>query len=173
PSSADDVRADVEAGLAAGATGLKLHNVNGVPYSSPAYEPAFALANERRMPILFHSWGQEAEFEQFREIARRYPDTALLLAHTGSKEEEEYVRVARDCDNVYLELALSACPRGLVKRLVDNAGAGKVVWGSDVCFINQAQQLGKVLGARIPDDDKERILSGNARRILSRVRDAA
>ena len=42
----------------------------------------------------------------------------------------------------------------------------KIVWGSDALFINMAQQIGKVLGAEITDNQKKRILSDNARRIL-------
>ncbi|MCP4643538.1 MAG: amidohydrolase [bacterium] len=160
----------VEQWVDQGFTGIKLHNIVGVPYTHPSYHPFFEVANERRMPVLFHSWGQDQEFREFREIAQAYPNLNLLLAHTAASNEAGYVAIASEFDNVYLELATTAGPRGLVDRLVENPGADRVVWGSDVCFINQAQQLGKVIGARIPDDDKVRILSGNARRILDRVR---
>jgi uncharacterized protein len=153
----------------AGFVGLKLHNVNGFPYTHPSYTPYLEAANARRMPVLFHSWGQEEEFKQFRALSEQYPDLSLLLAHTGSNNVTEYERIGRECGNVYLELALSRTPRGLVARLVENVGADKVVWGSDICFISQAHQLGKVLGARMPEEDRAAVLGGNARRILDRV----
>ena len=169
PSSAGEVAAEAERCVEAGFSGVKLHNVNGIAYTHPAYEPALAVADEHRMPVLVHTWGQDADFAQCREIAERFPGLRLLTAHTGSSNEEEYCQLALDCPNVYLELAMSLSPRGLVKRLVERVGADQIVWGSDVCFINQAQQLGKVLGADIPDQDKAKILGGNARRILDRV----
>ena len=152
-----------------GFVGVKLHNINKFAYTSPAYVPYLAAANARRMPVLCHSWGDGEEFEQFRAIAADYPGVSLLLAHTGSVNEDEYIRIAGECENVYLELALSRAPRGLVARLAERAGVEKIVWGSDVCFINQAHQLGKVLGARISEEEKAAVLGGNARRILDRV----
>jgi len=65
-----------------------------------------------------------------------------------------YVAMANEHANVYLDLAYSRSPRGLVAELVERVGVAKVVWGSDAYFFNQAQQIGKVLGARIADADK-------------------
>jgi len=170
PASEPVALREAERQLDAGFTGLKLHNVNGTPYTHPAYMPFLAAANERRMPVLFHTWGQDEEFNQIRKLTARHPALSLLLAHSGSSQEKEYTRVARQHPRIYLELALSRSPRGLVDRLVEGAGADKVVWGSDVCFINQAHQLGKVLGATISEEQKIQVMSTNARLILERVR---
>ncbi len=169
PSSAGFVRHEVEACFAEGFSGLKLHNSNGVSYTASAYEPAYALADERRMPVLFHTWGQEGTFREIRELSQRYPNLSILLAHAGAANEAGYIQIAKDCENVYLELAGSAAPRGIIQRFVEEVGAGKVVWGSDICFINQAQQLGKVLGAHIAEAARTSILSENALAILNRI----
>ena len=83
---------------------------------------------------------------------------------------EEYIAMARDLAIVYLDLTFSRSPRGLVARFVREVGSEKVVWGSDGWFMSNCQQIGKVLGAEIDDQDKERILSLNAPAILERVR---
>jgi predicted TIM-barrel fold metal-dependent hydrolase len=57
-----------------------------------------------------------------------------------------------------------------VERGVAAIGADKIVWGSDAYCYGLPQQIGKVLGAKISDADKEKILAGNARRILARRR---
>lgn len=170
PVSAGAVRDEIARRLDQGFTGVKLHNTAGFPYTDPAYAPAFELANARRMPVLLHTWGGPAEFAQIRELSTTWPDTSLLLAHAGSADEAGYIAVARDCPNVYLDTTFSASPRGLVRRLVDGAGADRVVWGTDVLFLNQAQQIGKILGADLPEETKRAILSNNARRILERIR---
>lgn len=172
PIDADTVRAETERRLAEGFIGLKLHSVNGFPYDDPAYAPAFEMANERRMPVLFHVWGEDASLEEVRRVSQRYPETSLLLAHSGCANEDGYIRTARDCPNVYLDVAFSQSFRGLVARLVEAVGAGKVVWGSDAYFFSETQQIGKVLGARVPDDAKRMILAGNAARILERAQTA-
>jgi len=170
PTSEEAVREEMERGVANGFVGLKLHNANGIQYDEPKYEPALAIANERRMPVLFHTWGRDEEFEQFRVLAAKFPDASLLLAHSGAANEAEYVKIAQEFENIYLDVCFSTGPRGLVERLVEGAGVDKVVWGSDAIFLSITQQVGKVLAARLPEEDKIRVLSANARRILGRIR---
>ena len=42
----------------------------------------------------------------------------------------------------------------------------RIVWGSDAMFMDGSQQIGRVLFAQIPPEDKEKILGLNARRAL-------
>lgn len=172
PLDADKVRTSVLKWLDAGFTGIKLHSNNGFPYSDAAYTPAYEIANERCLPVLFHTWGEPEMLDLMRELSAKYPDASLLLAHAGTCNEEGYISIARDCPNVYLDPTLSISPRGLIQRLVEGAGADRIVWGSDACFLSMAQQLGKVVAARIPEEDKKKILRDNAERILARVKTA-
>lgn len=170
PFSAEWVAQQAEHWLAQpGFIGIKIHNSTGFPYTHDAYTPLYAQAQERRLPVLLHTWGAEAEFAQVRELAARYPEAAFLLAHSGCSNEATYCALARDYAHVYLDTTLSMPRRGLVERLVEGAGADKVVWGSDVYFLGQAQQLGKILGADLDDDVKAQLLGGNGRRLLDRV----
>lgn len=169
PSSESEVAQEIERCLGAGFTGIKIHNSNGFPYTYPAYDRAYAIANERGLPVLFHCWGNDREFGEIAEIAQRFPRISALLAHGGCQNIEGYLRMARDHANVYLDLSFSAAPHGLVARLAAGAGVAKLVWGSDTHFLSQAQQIGKVLGANLPDEAKVRILSTNARAILDRI----
>ena len=154
-----------------GFVGLKLHNATGFTYTDPGFAMALALADESRRLVLLHTSGQDDEFAQVRLLAERYPQAAFVLGHAGAAGTEcEYGRLAREFDNVHLDTCMSAPPRGIVERLVAAAGVDKILWGSDVLFLNQAHQLGKVLGARIPDEGKIRILATNARGILGRIR---
>jgi predicted TIM-barrel fold metal-dependent hydrolase len=50
---------------------------------------------------------------------------------------------------------------------VRELGAERVIYGSDVGGRSFASQLGKVLGADVPDSAKELILGGNLRRLLA------
>jgi predicted TIM-barrel fold metal-dependent hydrolase len=171
PFSREWVRDQAEHWLAQpGFVGVKIHDATGFPYTHASYEPLYALAQERRLPVLLHTWGAAEEFTQVRALAARYPEAAFLLAHSGSNNEPAYMEIARDHPHVYLDTTLSSARRGLLERLVEGAGADKVVWGSDVYFINQAQQLGRVLGAQLDDEIKARVLGGNAARILARIR---
>ncbi|MEA3366132.1 MAG: amidohydrolase family protein, partial [Candidatus Hydrogenedentes bacterium] len=79
-------------------------------------------------------------------------------------------QLANEHKNLYLELAMSLSPRGLVAWFVEQVDAAKIVWGSDFCFLDHAQQIGKVLGVDIDERDKRKILSDNALRILRQMK---
>lgn len=172
PGDPDRVTEEIARCLAAGFVGIKLHNSNGFPYTTPAYEGAFRLADERSLPVLLHAWGGEEDLAQIAELAARFPRASILVAHAGCRNPDGYVRLAQQRPNVYLDLAYSLSPRGLVAWLAERAGVEKLVWGSDGYFFSPAHQIGKVLGANLPDEARARILSTNAREILARARPA-
>ena len=170
PGSSKEMQVELQRCLDDGFVGLKLHNIHGLAYTDERYGAVMAMANERRLPVLLHTWGTNEVFDQIRHLAGQYREAAFLLGHAGCQAEDEYVKTARQFENVYLDTALSYTPRGLVERLVTGAGAEKVVWGSDAYFFNMAQQIGRVLGAQISDDEKMQVLGRNARGLLDRVR---
>jgi uncharacterized protein len=171
PESSESVRDEAARYLAEpGFVGLKLHNGTGHSYTLDAYEPALALANERRMLVLLHTWGRPDEMAEVAILAARYPEISFVLGHSGAnRAEAEYIRLAGEHPNVYLDLCMSLATPGLVERLVAGAGIERVLWGSDAQFLSMTQQIGKVLGTRLTDDEKRAIFSANARRLLARI----
>jgi len=168
PHSKKSVKDEVIKRVAQGFSGVKLHSANGFPYNSEEYDDCYKIADDLCFPMLFHIWGKKDDFNDIREISKKYPNTSILMAHAGAANEAGYIKIAKECKNVYLELAYSVSPRGLVKRLVDAVGAKKIIWGSDCYFFDMHQQLGKVVGARISDEEKILILAENAKRILAK-----
>jgi predicted TIM-barrel fold metal-dependent hydrolase len=170
PTSAEAVEQEMLTRVAQGFKGLKLHSGNGFPYTDEAYAPAWRVADRHHMPVLLHTWGEEEVFDQVRELAESYPRTAILLGHAGCVNLDGYISLAATVPNVWMELCLSRAPRGMVERLVDAVGVDRVVWGTDAVFLSMTQQLGKVIGARLSEEDKLKILGGNSRRLLGRVK---
>ena len=170
PSDAEQVEAEVRRRLGEGFVGIKIHNINQFSYTDDAYAPAMAIANERRLPVLLHTWGRDEEFDQVRELAGSWPEAHFLLAHAGAEKLERYVEAAGEFENVQLDTSFSLAPRGVVERLVAEAGAENVVWGSDATFLSMTQQIGRALGARISEQEKRQILSLNALKLLDGIR---
>ena len=163
----DKVAAQLAGGRAAGFRGLKVWSYGarpGLPYNHPNYAPVFAHANEHALPVLAHVFGPE--LDELEAHIRHYPRIRWLLAHVGSAELDQYLRFAREFPTVYLELCLSACPRGLVEQLVAAGLEDKIIWGSDAVFLDQASQLGRVLFADISPEAKREILGRNAQKAL-------
>ena len=54
----------------------------------------------------------------------------------------------------------------MIEQLGEEAGADRVLFGSDVPLMDPRSQLGKIITADITDEDKRLVLGGNARRLL-------
>ncbi len=159
---------ELEHCLSAGFRGIKVWSYGahpGLPYHHAHYQPVFAFAAEHRLPVLAHTWG--GELEQLEPLVRQYPRVNWLLAHTGSNLKAEYIRLARQYPNVYPELCFSPCPRALLEELVAAGLEDKLLWGSDAIFMDGAQQIGRVVFARITPQQKAKILGLNAARVLT------
>ena len=65
------------------------------------------------------------------------------------------------------ELTYTTLTRGMVEYLVREEGADKVLYGSDLPMRDPSPQLGWVAYARIPEEDKAKILSVNIQRLLA------
>jgi len=166
PGDPKAVRAEVERRLKQGFAGIKMLILMGYDYLYPGYEPAFEIANERRLPVLLHTYGGQKGLDEVPALSSRYKDVSFVLAHAGAQKVEEHIRVANECGNAYLELCTSTATYRAVETLFESVPLERIVWGADDMPLNMSHQLGKVLGAEIPEEAKVQILSTNARRIL-------
>jgi len=162
--------ADIESHAAdRGVIGIKLHTeTHQVPAADPRNDPAYEMARGRHWVVLSHTWGV-ADIKGMEHMARRYPEVPVIMGHSGGTEFAavyEAIRVARQCPNAFLDLTLSGHFEGLVELCVKEAGAEKVLFGSDVPFLDPRGSVGRVAFARIPDADKEKILGDNMRGLL-------
>jgi len=163
PGSREEVAGEVRRRLDEGFTGVKLHDANGFDYTDDAYAPALAVAHERRLPVLLHTWG---DLNQYEAVFQQYRNCPILLGHAGCTNVEQYVDFARRYAQVYLELAYSGCRCGLAAHFVREVGPQRVLWGSDAPWMPFAQQIGKVVFADISEADKRTILVDNPRKVL-------
>jgi hypothetical protein len=143
-----------------GFRGIKLYQV-GPEYDDPAYDPVWAFAEERGLPVLAHTWG--GNLTGFDRAADKHPGVPCLAAHAGSSfAYKPYIEAAKRVPNFYLDLTYSREHTNMIEHFVAELGAERVVWGSDAPLFSMPQQLCKVLFARISDEEKRKILYDNA-----------
>jgi hypothetical protein len=139
----------------------------------PQMDPIAEWAATNEVVILQHEWlnaqgngpGESTPFDVV-ELARRHPRLQIVCAHTGGNWELG-IRAIRATPNVYCGTGGSDPTSGFVEMAVRELGAERVVFGSDVGGRSFASQIAKVMGANIPESDKELILGGNLRRLLT------
>ncbi|MDQ3645295.1 MAG: amidohydrolase family protein [Actinomycetota bacterium] len=100
-----DPLAEAERSLGAGAAGIKLHpRAEGFALDTPELAGVFALAAERRVPVLVHAGrGIPALGRHAVAICERHPDLRLILAHAGICDLAWIWRVVDQHPNLFFD----------------------------------------------------------------------
>jgi predicted TIM-barrel fold metal-dependent hydrolase len=143
--------------------------------NTPELDPIIERATELQAPILQHTYlkatgnlpGESTPMD-LSELARRHPTAPLICGHTGS-DWEVAIRALRDRRHVTMDLSGSDPTAGLTEMAVRELGPERVLFGSDAGGRSFASQLGKVVGADIPESTKRLILGANFKRLLTPI----
>lgn len=156
-----------------GFIGIKLYNE--YTCTEPVVFPIVELAIELGVPILhhalhFHYFVEDqprlTDGAHLAELARRYPEAMLICAHiSGGGDWEWTIKALRYATNVLLDTSGSVTDEGTVEMAAAVVGADRVLFG---CDSSMTAGVGKIRGANLSAQDKEKILSGNMMRLLRR-----
>ena len=151
--------------------GIKIHpSVHLHRADGDGYRPMWEWAQAHKVPVLSHTWENcpWCAPAKFVDLGKAYPDVPVLLGHSGGGASGNLVAVeaARQWENLYLDLTGSQLPYGILEIMVEKIGADRVLFGTDIPFVDIRPQIGYVTFARISDDDKRKILGLNTKRIF-------
>ncbi len=162
---------EAERCLAKGARGIKLHpRAEQFTLDHPAVPKLFALADERRLPILIHAGrGIPALGEHVIEYAGRFQNARFILAHAGVTDLAWIWRAVVDLPNVLFDSAWWL-PSDLA-TLFTLVPPAQVLFASDAPYgqtaVSAAAQLRIALQAGLTTDQLRLIGSGQSLRIAA------
>ena len=148
----DDALAQAERALERGARGIKLHpRAEQFALDHPGLAPVFALADERRLPVLVHAGrGIPALGRHAVEATGRHPGMRLILAHAGISDLAWIWREAPDHPNLLFDTSwwspadvqalFALVPPGQI-LMASDAPYGSPVWAA-VMTTRNALQIG-------------------------------
>ena len=152
-----------------GIKGLKVHAAfHRAAINDPRYDPFYEYADKHSLPVLFHTW-EIADILHVSEIAARCKNAKLIIGHGAMRTWEvkrEVIDAVRKYENVFADTTVSVAYDGAVEYAAKVLGADRLCYGSDVPFYDCRHVVGKVATCKLSDSDKEKILGGNAKRIL-------
>jgi hypothetical protein len=130
----EDAVAEAKRCLDAGARGFKLHpRSDEFALPHPAVDEIVALADERRMPVLFHAGrGIPHLGEAVVDLARRYPGARLILAHAGISDLGWIARDAAELPNLFFDTAWWLVSDHL--QLYATIPPGQILYASDMPY---------------------------------------
>jgi predicted TIM-barrel fold metal-dependent hydrolase len=131
---APDPAAEAERCLDAGARGIKLHpRAEQFRLEEPETEPIFAVANERGVPVLVHAGrGIPALGADALDLAGKYPDARIILAHAAVCDLAWIWRHAAEHPNLFFDTAWWNAHDMLT--LFSLVPPGQILWGSDAPY---------------------------------------
>lgn len=149
---------------------VKLHPaIHQYPPDGPAYHRVFAWMNERGGVILSHTFGDAQDLDR---LSATYRNVVFVQGHEAGaydgRTPSPFAPLLRERENVYLDTTLSTVRFGALETLVEAAGADRLLFATDVPFIDNAHQLGRITHARLSDEDKRKILGENVLRLIER-----
>lgn len=139
----------------------------------PRVFPLVEQCIDYNVPILIHSFyktvGQlpyETTGVHVANLARRYPNAKLLMAHFGGNCYHG-IKAVRGCRNVWHDFSGTMFRRDDVDYAVERLGVDRIVFGSDMP-ITFAVNYGQVEEANLTPEQKERIYWKNALELFDR-----
>ena len=180
--------ARIERAVAAyGLRGIKLNPGAGFYPNDRRLYPVYELAAARHLPVVFHAGikppgdGTRLKYCQplhLDDVVVDFPDLLVVIAHAGYPWIDETIMVGLYAETVHVDISTlnqvedalgAAVVLPTLERLYRALGSSRIVFGSDGIF-NIDALLAAVRDAPfLSDADRERILGGNAARLLSRA----
>jgi uncharacterized protein len=167
---ADPLR-EAHRSLEAGARGFKLHpRAEGFALDDPALEEVFALAHERRLPVLVHAGrGIPSLGAHAVQACTRFPGMPLILAHAGICDLAWLGRRARELPNLHFDTSWWS-PSDLL-ALFATVPPGQILLASDAPYgripTAALQTLRAARQAGLDDEALRLVMGGQIERLLA------
>src|SRR6266446_4312499 len=145
-----------------GFVGIKLHR-HDAPISREICEAARAFS----LPVLYDVMGAVSTCEL---LAGEYPDVNFIIPHLGSFADDWRAQVALidhlvRHPNIYTDTA-GVRRFDILAQAVQQAGARKILFGSDGPWLHPGVELAKVRALKLSSRDEAMVVGGNIARLI-------
>ncbi len=156
---AEDPVGEAERCLALGARGIKLHpRAQAFGFGDAAAESIWRVAEAAHVPILVHAGRGMPRMDPLADLALRFPDVVVVLAHAAIADQGMFASRLRDHPNVVYDTSTFSVFDQL--ELFARVPVERIVFGSDVPYgrplggLHTALRMGLYAGL----DERDRAL---------------
>jgi len=157
--------------------GIKLHPSWHACYPrDKKYERFWGYIEDRGLPVLTHSWNPNVANKAqkysdpffFEEIVKKHKKLNLILAHAGGRGEMLYkvISLLERNENLYVDFAGDIFVPDLIEEYIDRAGSERILFGSDMPWIDFRFHIENILSSHISEKDRANIFSLNAQKLF-------
>ena len=105
---------------------------------------------------------------QLEELIKLFPEIPFIIGHSGNVIGgfEIAAEIVGKFDNAFLDSTFSRNYLGMMKWMIKKVSADKILFGTDIPYLNGAAQIGKLYEADIDDNERQKIFHDNAAMLL-------
>ncbi len=156
--------------------GIKIHPVlHETKIDSKLYEPLWEYASSEDIVVSSHTWSPYTDNPRqfngnpllFESVLQKYPKLKIILGHSGGKINfyPEVINFVSMHDNVYMDFSGDTIYPAVFKMVLEKAGKGKILFGTDMPMMDIRYHVASVLSADIEDSDREDIFYNTAAKL--------
>jgi predicted TIM-barrel fold metal-dependent hydrolase len=175
----ENVPSILEQAFQDGLSGVKLHNhVQCFEINSEAMNEIYQTCSDQRKPLIMHV-GREPKSpaypcdpyelcraDKLERVLKEFPRLKVCVPHLGADEFEDYQRMLRGYDNIWLDTTMMLAQYLPMDYFPDlsKMRADRVIFGTDFPNLPYAwdRELKELVAQNLPDSTLERILGLNA-----------
>ncbi len=166
---AEEPVAEAERCLAQGARGIKLHpRAQSFGFADAAAESIWKVAQAAKVPILIHAGRGMPRMDPLADLALRFPDVVLVLAHAAIADQGMFVSRLREHPNVVYDTSTFSVFDQL--ELFARVPAERIVFASDAPYGRPMAALHTALRmsmyAGLDDRERTQLVGGTMTDIL-------
>ena len=158
--------------------GIKIHPSWHLCYPhDERYENFWKFAAERNIPVITHSWDPDVANKSqkfsdpfgFENIVKKYHSLKLILAHAGGRGKMLYdvITLMEKYPNIYVDFSGDFFTQGIVEEYVRRVGSERLLFGSDMPWVDIRFHLAYMLNLNILENDRKNILGLNAVKLFN------
>lgn len=150
------------------AVGFKYHgDTYHVSIADPSHELYYAYADERKLPILFHTWaGSRYDGpEEAEKVLKKWHNFPFIAGHSFQRIDEA-IELCKSYPNLYLELTAVLSKRGMLDAYIKAGLSDRILFGVDAPWFSYEFGIGAMLSADISDEDIKNIFYRNPLRLM-------
>lgn len=178
-----DIEVKIETYVAKGARGFKINpHIQKVNFDDERMIELLKRLAKTRLPIISCSGlalpipylrqfprsirrGVETQnLNRYEKVLCQMQDHVFIFAHGGIEQTEELIVLMKKFPNTFTDVSTQTSEN--IRRLIEEVGSHRLLFGSDYPFFNQAFPIVSVLRATDNQQDRRAIFSGNARKLL-------
>lgn len=104
------------------------------------------------------------QLRKFEKVLDCIPDTTFILAHSGCFDFEDIIDIMKKYPNTYTDISVQ--PSENIKKLINEIGSERLLFGTDYPFVSQAFSILSVLRATEVEQERINIFNENAKKLI-------